>query len=91
MREPERIKRILSLLEQIWNRYPDTRFNQLISSLEYDFAKHNPQHKKEYLVATPMGEFVKGILFDKVQYNDLFNVEDDTFEQFLVDYLKGLK
>ena len=30
MRDKERIKRILGLIEEIWNSYPDQRFGQLL-------------------------------------------------------------
>jgi len=34
MREQERIKRILSLIEEYWNKYPDQRFGQLLINLK---------------------------------------------------------
>jgi uncharacterized protein YihD (DUF1040 family) len=32
MRDPERINRILNLIDHIWNKYPDLRLCQLISN-----------------------------------------------------------
>jgi len=34
MREQERIKRILNLIETYWNKYPDQRFGQLLINLK---------------------------------------------------------
>jgi len=34
MREQKRIKRILSLIEEYWNKYPDQRFGQLLINLK---------------------------------------------------------
>ena len=39
-REPERINRILSLIQTIWTKYPDLRFFQLVSWLEHEYSKH---------------------------------------------------
>lgn len=33
MREKERIKRILNLLEKYWNKHPDQRFGQMLINL----------------------------------------------------------
>jgi len=33
MREQERIKRILNLIETYWNKYPDQRFGQMLINL----------------------------------------------------------
>lgn len=33
MREKARIKRVLHLLEELWLRYPDSRFGQLLINL----------------------------------------------------------
>lgn len=32
MRDPKRIKRVLKLIEELWNLYPDQRFFQLLSN-----------------------------------------------------------
>jgi len=42
MRNPERINQLLSNLEQVWKKYPDLRFGQLI-----DFIKSQcPEDRK---------------------------------------------
>jgi uncharacterized protein YihD (DUF1040 family) len=33
MRDPARIDRVIELLREVWERYPDQRFGQLISNL----------------------------------------------------------
>lgn len=38
MREKERINRITSLIQRIWEQQPDMRFNQLISNLQHIYS-----------------------------------------------------
>jgi len=40
MRDPKRIKRILALIEGIWEQEPDTRFCQLIYNLTYSLKNN---------------------------------------------------
>lgn len=35
MRDPKRIRKILSKLEELWNKYPDMRFGQLLINFVY--------------------------------------------------------
>jgi uncharacterized protein YihD (DUF1040 family) len=37
MRDPNRIRNILDKLQEIWERYPDLRFGQLIMNLFKDY------------------------------------------------------
>jgi hypothetical protein len=37
MKDPNRIKNILDKLKEIWERYPDLRFGQLIMNLFKDY------------------------------------------------------
>lgn len=39
MRDKERIKKILSKIEKLWNKYPDQRFGQLLEN--YVFVRGN--------------------------------------------------
>ncbi|RDH41251.1 DNA glycosylase AlkZ-like family protein [Zooshikella ganghwensis] len=39
MRDPQRIKQVLELINQIWMNSPDLRFNQLIYNLQYDYSQ----------------------------------------------------
>ena len=41
MRDPNRIKRILTLLQQISEHQTDVRFNQLISNLQSPYSQEN--------------------------------------------------
>lgn len=89
MREVERIDRILDLLKQIWNSHPDVRFNQMIDSLSWLYAKENDKHI-EYSYSK--FEDDKGVYFRKDNANvDLFYVEDDKFEEFLKRHLEEIK
>lgn len=36
-REPERVKRMLGLLEQLWTKYPQLRLGQLLSNVDARF------------------------------------------------------
>jgi hypothetical protein len=72
LREVGRIDRILDLVKQIWLKYPDQRFNQLISNLSWNYADDNKKGAH---------------FFGDVANVDLFYVEDDNFEEYLKDYL----
>lgn len=80
MRNPERINQVLNLINQIWQKQPDTRFNQLISNLQWGYVssgngKTNALYKKEehgLITAYRMEEHI-----------DLFGVEDDKFIKYL--------
>jgi uncharacterized protein YihD (DUF1040 family) len=41
MRDPNRIKELLSLLKEIWGETPDLRFNQLIYNLQSEYSKNH--------------------------------------------------
>lgn len=49
MREPERIDRMLDLVRELWKRYPDLRFNQLMDSLTREFRQENDDADLFYL------------------------------------------
>lgn len=75
MRDPKRIKELLILIQLIWVKNPDIRFNQLIHNLQCEYRG---------------GEYVRKAYVDEigwgtvdVSYPDLFNVEDDDFIDFL--------
>lgn len=74
MRDPDRIKALLSLLEELWLRDVDLRFNQLIYNLQYEFSASNNDIGKVKTIE-PDG-------FEKVGF-DLFNLEDEKFINFL--------
>ena len=90
MREIERINRIISLIKKIWHKHPDTRFNQLIHNLSWEYANRNNKKYIEYSYSKFENE--KGTIFNKDVVNvDLFYVEDDEFEKFLIDYLNEIE
>ena len=45
MRDPTRIPRIISLLQQLWEIYPDQRFGQLVEN--YITDGHGQEHDSE--------------------------------------------
>ncbi|MEF1168431.1 hypothetical protein [Vibrio campbellii] len=74
MRDPKRIEMTLSLLRELWGSNADLRFNQLIYNLQREFSFEN-EGKGKVTEISQEG-------YQSVAY-DLFNVEDDTFIQFL--------
>jgi hypothetical protein len=88
VREKERIERILTLIRQIWEKQPDTRFNQLIINLSWGFA-HKDKKNKKYIKSGY--SHLDSVVFDKdIAFVDLFYLEDDIFENFLKEYLHSL-
>lgn len=83
MRDPERIERIMSMVQQLWKQVPDMRFFQLIAMLESKYSKANNAFGLRELFEK---EESRGILFP---YNivDLFHLEDDKLEAFLASFL----
>lgn len=89
MRQLERIDIIMSLITMIWSHSQDMRFNQLISALEWEFINQHEDNKKYVDHSYSMMQNGKGIVFAKDVTNvDLFYLEDDKFEAFLIEYLK---
>ena len=80
MRDPERIDDVLDLIDQIWRRYPDLRFQQLMFNLQSEYSQQND--------GVGRVERVEEDGFTKVGY-DLFNLEDDVFTQFLREKAKS--
>jgi len=74
MRDPNRIEELLDLINQIWMKDPDLRFNQLIYILQSGYSNHNNG------VGKVTGRESDG--FSPVGY-DLFNLEDDAFIEYL--------
>lgn len=83
MRHQKRIKRIMNLIEQIWEMYPNSRFNQLIENIQEEFnIKNGNQYSIQY----------KDIKTTQiVNHVDLFYVEDDKFEEFLTSELNRMR
>ena len=74
MRNPERIKETLSIINSIWHKYPDVRFNQLLYWLQGEWWDKNRSGRV-------MSELDEEGLYE-VGW-DLFNVEDDVFIEHL--------
>ena len=91
MRNPERIQRILKLIEDIWRLYPDTRFLQLIDNLtsqyneKYDANLKKTVYEKE---DWPEGNVTS---YRESSFIDGFYLEDDKFEEFLKEHFEEMK
>lgn len=79
MRNPKRIKDMMSLLTEIWEMHPDVRFNQLITHLQNEYGD------QESLKRMTKDKFID--LIDA----DMFYVEDDKFLEFLQNYYHDLQ
>lgn len=77
MRDPTRVRRISSLIQQLWERYPDLRYFQLVAWLESAFAREHPQWARTLPSQESGGSVV-----------DLFNLEDEVLECWLTDLLQ---
>jgi hypothetical protein len=74
MRDPKRISEILELIELIWKKDPDLRFNQLIYALHSGYSLANDNVGKVEEVVDPT--------YSRVGF-DLFNLEDEAFLSYL--------
>jgi hypothetical protein len=80
MRDPNRVKRILTLLQQIWEHQTDVRFNQLISNLQSLYSQENNSYGRREV-------YTKNFIdLEKTSYLDFFYLEDDKWEEFLTSY-----
>ena len=82
MRDPERIERIMELLHEIWQLDKDMRFMQLIYNIQRSYSHRNKD-----------AGLIKSVEKDGFSRSgfDLFALEDDQVEPFLVDYLAEWK
>lgn len=74
MRDPKRISEIIQLIELIWEKNPDLRFNQLIYVLQSGYSHANNNIGK---VEELVDQSDSRIGFD------LFYLEDDCFIKYL--------
>jgi hypothetical protein len=74
MRDPERIQETLELINRIWQRSPDLRFNQLMYSLQHDYSRNNGD------IGQVKNTGADG--FTRTGF-DLFNLEDSAFIEHL--------
>ena len=78
MRDPHRIQEVLELINDIWVKSPDLRFQQLMYTLQHGYSEKNGGVGKV--------EKTENDGFSSVGF-DLFNVEDDTFTEYLKSVL----
>ncbi|NRG48126.1 hypothetical protein HRF87_25890 [Bacillus sp. CRN 9] len=81
-RDPKRMKRIMLLLQTIWEANPDMRFFQLIEMLQHKYSKINNNFGKREAMEKDSKEYE-----NPVSFIDLFYLEDDNFEEFLLGYV----
>jgi len=74
MRDLNRIEEVMDLINHIWLKDPDIRFNQLIYILQSGYSASNNGIGKVTEQETDG--------FSRVGY-DLFNLEDDSFIEYL--------
>jgi len=87
MRDPKRINEIIDLIADIWYEFPDLRFNQLMHHLQVEYSRENMSKIEVYEKI----ELVNGSIIEMPSYKyDLFNVEDDEWIKFLIDFEKNL-
>lgn len=81
-RDPERIKRIVKLLEEVWKSNPDMRFFQLLDSIQHGYSSRNKRFGKRVGFEVDSNGYETPLT-----YIDLFYLEDKELEEFLQDYI----
>lgn len=77
-RDPERMERVLHLLQEIWKSNPNMRFFQLMDLLKHEYSTENNRFgKREGFEIDSKGYKMP------ISYIDLFYLEDNEFEAFL--------
>lgn len=85
MRDPNRIKRILTLLQQIWEQQPDVRFNQLLSNLQSLYSQENNSFGR---IEVYTKDFID---IEETSHLDFFYLEDDKWEEFLTSHWSSIE
>lgn len=87
MRDIKRIERVLTLLKELWEKFPDKRFYQLM--VEYTQLGDRPTEPKQIELenggSVSVSVPVTGVI------KDPWNYEDDELENNLNSILKRLK
>lgn len=47
-RDPKRVQRILNKIDQVWSKFPDMRFNQLLSSITSKLEKRGNESQNDF-------------------------------------------
>ncbi|MNJ90545.1 Ferredoxin [compost metagenome] len=79
MRDPNRITKCMNILTKVWQKQPDTRFNQLVENLKYEFYNDTNKGVKRNLLEN---DRVFSLQVE-VSVIDLFHIEDDQFFDWL--------
>lgn len=82
MRNPERIGKIMSMVQILWEQKNDMRYFQFIMWLEHEYSSSNNQYGKRELIQRYDDGFTA-----PYEITDLFYLEDDLFETFLESLL----
>lgn len=85
MRDPKRIPNCLEIIQKIWEEQPDTRFNQLLYNLQYEYIKDTKSFNslKHSYEIDPVG-----VIQHVGSSPDLFYLEDDAFFDWLNEKYK---
>lgn len=89
MRNPERIPRVLKLIEEIWKLQPDARFLQMIHNLTVIYSEQNNNVLNKTVYEKEESTYITSYRLDETV--DGFYLEDREFEKFLEEYLNEIK
>lgn len=82
MREKPNIERIIVLLKQVWEKFPDMRFHQLVSNLQHMYSAQNDEYGRRRVIQREDS----GYEFES-SYLDFFYLNDKDWERFLLSML----
>jgi uncharacterized protein len=83
-RHSDRIEKISCLIRKIWESNPDMRFFQLLDLLQHEFSLSNDGFGKRQVFELDSKGHKQPTVFI-----DLFYLEDDDLEEFLLDYIES--
>jgi len=85
-RDSERIKRVMDLLQEVWESNPDMRFFQLIDSIQREYSFRNNEYGKRVGFERDSKNYE-----EPISYIHLFYLEDTNFEEFLQEYINAVE
>lgn len=88
MRDQQRIIYALGLIQRIWLQQPDTRFNQLMHNLQWEYSGANGSVGQGTHYRMHENKEFGHLHFEKQFFVDLYGVEDTDFIAFLENKLK---
>lgn len=83
MRDVTRIGKVMRALQEIWCKYPDMRFNQLLNALQSEYNQSKGGIYSNELYEKEVYEKFDIVSYRKTSEVDLFYVEDEDFLEFL--------